>query len=124
MEEAVIRVKVFRGGPGEKGRLEEFAVRSAQPLSVMALLAKVHDLDPTFACRTSTCFKGKCGSCLVRVNGEDVLGCVTLAAPGETVVVEPCSRFAVIRDVAVDFSRPAAGGKEAAGDEGDAEDCR
>lgn len=113
MAEAVsgISVTVFRFEPGKDavGRFQEFSVESTEPLSVMALLAKVHELEPDFACRTSTCFKGKCGSCLVRVNGQDVLGCVTLVKPGEVIVVEPCSKFAVIRDTVVDFSRPATG---------------
>ncbi len=105
-----ITVRVFRFDPGadKAGRLEEFAVASAAPLSVMALLAKVRELDATFCCRTSTCFKGRCGSCLVRVNGRDAFGCTTLAHPGETVVIEPHSRYAVIRDVVVDFARPLA----------------
>jgi succinate dehydrogenase/fumarate reductase-like Fe-S protein len=82
----------------------------------MSLLAQVREEAPDFACRTSTCFKGKCGSCLMRVNGEDVYGCVTLIRPGETVVIEPHSKFAVIRDVVVDFSQPAV--KEAGAYEG------
>lgn len=115
MDDAIITVKVFRYDPaaGEAGRLEEFRVASAAPLSAMALLARVHELDATFCCRTATCFKGKCGSCLVRVNGEDVFGCTTLVRPGETVTVEPHSRFTVIRDVVVDFARPLAAGEEA-----------
>lgn len=103
-----ITVKVFRFTPGEdsRGRFQEFSVETDQALSVMALLAKVHELDPSFACRTSTCFKGFCGSCLVRANGKDVFGCTTLVKPGETVTVEPHSKFRIIRDVAVDFSQP------------------
>jgi succinate dehydrogenase / fumarate reductase, iron-sulfur subunit len=102
----IISAKVFRFEPGKDvhGRFETITLQTAEPLSVMALLAKIHDLDPTFACRTSTCFKGKCGSCLVRVNGKDVLGCVHLVKPGETVVIEPHSKFKIIRDVVVDFS--------------------
>jgi succinate dehydrogenase/fumarate reductase-like Fe-S protein len=42
----------------------------------------------------------------VRVNGNDVIGCVTMISPGETVRIEPHSKFKVIRDVVVDFSRP------------------
>src|SRR5690349_17976829 len=108
----VIHAKVYRYTPGgeQEGRLEEFAVESEEPLSVMMLLAKIHDLDPGFACRTSTCFRGNCGSCLVRVNGKDVLGCVTMVQPGETVVVEPHSGYRVIRDVVVDFAAPVAAG--------------
>ena len=105
-----ITVRVFRFDPAadRAGRLEEFTVASAAPLSVMALLARVRERDATFCCRTSTCFKGRCGSCLVRVNGKDAFGCTTLVQPGETVVVEPHSRYAVVREVVVDFARPLA----------------
>lgn len=103
-----ITVKVLRFTPGEDtaGRFQDFFIASGEALSVMALLAKVHDLDPGFACRTSTCFKGFCGSCLVRVDGKDVFGCTTLIKPGEAVTIEPHSKFKIIRDVAVDFSQP------------------
>lgn len=109
-----IRVKVFRCEPGKEaaGYFQDFLVESTEPVSVMTLLAKVHDQDLTFACRTSTCFKGKCGSCLVRVNGQDVFGCTTLVRPGEEVVIEPHSKFKTIRDVVVDFSQPVSRGKE------------
>lgn len=101
-------LEVFRFTPeeGEDGKFQRFEVECAQPLSVMALLAEVRLLDPTFACRSSLCYKGKCGSCLVRVNGQDVFGCVTLVKPGETIRVEPHSKFKLLRDVVVDFSAP------------------
>lgn len=114
MTTEMIQVNVFRG-EGGAGKLQEFSVPTSEPLSVMALLALVHESDPSFACRTSTCFKGKCGSCLVRVNGRDVFGCTTLIAPGETVTIEPHSRFRQIRDTVVDFSQPL----RAAGKDGD-----
>lgn len=103
-----ITLTVFRCTPEEDaaGCFQKFKIESTEPLSVMALLAKIHDIDPTFACRTSTCGKGKCGSCLIQVNGKDVFGCVTLIRPGESVIVEPHSKFKVIRDVVVDFSQP------------------
>lgn len=117
MAEAVsgIAVAVFRFEPGKEksGQFQEFVVASKEPLSVMALLAAVHELDPSFACRTSTCFKGRCGSCLLRVNGRDVFGCMTLVKPGESVRIEPHSGFKRIRDVVVDFSQPILAGKEA-----------
>ena len=111
---AYIKVKVFRFDPGAEtaGRFQEYLVESKEPLSIMALLAKVHEADLTLACRTSMCFKGQCGSCLVRVNGQDVFGCTTLVKPGEAVVIEPHSKFAVIRDVVVDFFQPAGNRKE------------
>jgi len=103
-----ITAKVFRFDPSKEkeGHLQSFIIKTSEPLSVMTILAKVHDLDPTFACRTSTCFKGKCGSCLIRVNGKNVLGCIELVQPGEEITLEPPSHFQLIRDVVVDFSHP------------------
>lgn len=107
-----IRVHVYRGD-GSGGTMQEFLIPAKEALSVMAILAIVHGRDSSFACRTSMCYKGKCGSCLVRVNGRDVFGCTTLISPGETVVIEPHSKFSLIRDTVVDFSQPVAGkGKE------------
>lgn len=105
---AVISIQAFRFDPDRpEGRgFQEYIVPTEAPLSVMALLAKIHEMDATFACRTSTCFKGQCGSCLIRVNGKDTLGCVTLVRPGESVRLEPHSKYQVIRDVVVDFSAP------------------
>ena len=105
-----IRVKVLRQERAKEGFWQEYLIDSGEPLSVMALLSKIHDGDPGFACRTSTCFKGLCGSCLVRLNGKDVLGCTTLVQPGESVTLEPHSGFETIRDLVVDFSTPKANG--------------
>lgn len=112
-----IDVRVFRFDPDgeQEGRFQSFTVATEEPLSVMAILAIVHDREPAVACRTSICFKGACGSCLVRVNGQDVFGCTTLAAPGDSITIEPHSRFAVLRDVVVDFSQPRSEGKGVSG---------
>ena len=110
---SVISIQVFRFDPDrqEECGFQSYEVETVEPMSVMALLAKIHEMDATFACRTSTCFKGQCGSCLVRVNGQDVLGCVTLVRPGESVVLKPHSKFRVIRDLVVDFSHPEENGR-------------
>ena len=106
-----IHIKAYRFDPAkpDQAGFQSFNVAATEPLSVMALMAEIHALDETFACRTSTCFKGQCGSCLVRVNGRDVLGCITLVMPGESVVLEPHSKYRLIRDVVVDFSQPREG---------------
>ena len=108
-----ISVKVYRYEPNKEtqGHFQDFRIKSMEPMSIMALLAKIHEIDSSFACRTSTCFKGQCGSCLIRVNGQDVFGCTTLVKPGESIIVEPYSKFKVIRDVVVDFDEPLYGGK-------------
>ena len=110
-ESSVIWVRAWRHDPERPAasRFQTYEVAAAEPLSVMALLAKIHELDASFACRTSTCFKGQCGSCLIRVNGQDVLGCITLVKPGESVVLEPHSKYRPIRDLVVDFSQPREG---------------
>lgn len=106
-----IHIQAYRFDPAEPARrgFQSFTVAATEPLSVMTLLAEIHALDETFACRTSTCFKGQCGSCLVRVNGRDVLGCVAMVQPGETVTLEPHSKYRVVRDIVVDFSQPQEG---------------
>lgn len=112
--EPVISIEVWRAeaGQNQEGYFQQFEVPSREPLSVMTLLAKVHELDAGFACRTSTCFKGKCGSCLVKVDGQETFGCVKLINPGAKVVIEPSAKFKLIRDVVVDFSQPLNTGEE------------
>lgn len=107
----VIHIRAYRFDPVNPGQdgFQSYTVPATEPLSVMALMAEIHAVDAGFACRTSTCFKGQCGSCLVRVNGRDVLGCVTMVQPGETVTLEPCSKYRVVRDLVVDFSQPLEG---------------
>lgn len=109
-----IKLQVWRFAPetDSAGRFQTYEVATAEPLSVMALLARIHEQDPSFACRTSTCFKGMCGSCLIRCNGQEVYGCTTLVKPGENAKIEPSARFRIIRDVVVDFAEPLVGEKE------------
>lgn len=106
-----IHIRAYRFDPANPGQagFQSYTVLTAEPLSVMALMAEIHAIDAGFACRTSTCFKGQCGSCLVRVNGRDALGCVTMVQPGETVTLEPHSKYRVVRDLVVDFSQPREG---------------
>ena len=81
-----------------------YSVTTDVPISVMTLVTRIHEQDPTFACRTSQCFHGTCLSCLIRVNGKDVRGCEVLVHPGEEVIIEPHSRYEIIRDAVVDFT--------------------
>jgi len=109
-----IIVQAYRFDPStdSEPRFEIYEIPSAEPISVMVLMRKIHEMDPTFACRTSMCFKGACGSCLARVDGKDVLGCSTLVRPGDTVTLEPHPGFKLIRDVVVDFARPLSSQRE------------
>lgn len=106
--DGTITVRAFRFDPSAESepRFSTYEIPSSEAISVMVLMRRIHEMDPTFACRTSMCFKGACGSCLVRVNGEGTLGCSRLVHPGEAITLEPHHGFRLIRDVVVDFARP------------------
>ena len=103
-----IRARVYRFDPAKDaaGRFQEYDLACDAPISVMALMAKIHEQDPSFACRTSMCFHGTCGSCWVRVDGRNVKGCMQMVKPGQTVTIEPHRGYKVLRDVVVDFASP------------------
>jgi hypothetical protein len=103
-----VTARVYRFDPANEseGHLQEFVLETEGPLSVMSLLAMIHDIDPTFACRTSKCYHGTCGSCLVRVNGKDVKGCVSIVNIGDLVTIELHSGYKPLRDIVVDFASP------------------
>jgi glycerol-3-phosphate dehydrogenase len=61
--------------------------------------------DPSLTLRHSCCHSS-CGTCGVRVNGAEVLGCVTALAdlPAGVVTVEPMANAAVLSDLVVDMT--------------------
>jgi succinate dehydrogenase/fumarate reductase-like Fe-S protein len=108
MDRRVITAHVFRFDPlhDASACYQTYRVETSDAISAMILMRLIHEQDPTLACRTPMCFKGVCGSCLVRLNGRDVRGCATLVGPGDTVTLEPHSAYELIRDLVVDFGRP------------------
>lgn len=85
----VIQIWCCETGEKQQGYFQHFEVPSREPLSIMTLLAKVHEQDVACAYLTSTCFKEKGGSYLVKVNGQEIFDTVKLVNPGETVSIEP-----------------------------------
>jgi succinate dehydrogenase / fumarate reductase iron-sulfur subunit len=61
--------------------------------------------DPSLAIRHS-CFHASCGTCGMRVNGREVLACITLVAdlPAGEITVEPMANFPVLDDLVVDMT--------------------
>lgn len=104
----IITIDVFRFEPtmDQSSYFQKFEIQSEVPMSIMEVLMEIHMVDTSFACRTSLCHKGRCGVCQVRVNGKDVLGCITMVEPGTSTRIEPHSGFHLIRDSVVDFSAP------------------
>ena len=60
--------------------------------------------DPSLAIRHS-CFHASCGTCGMRVNGREVLACITpvAALPSGDVTVEPMANFPILDDLVVDM---------------------
>lgn len=99
------RVSRYRLGDAQP-RWDRFEapVASARATVLDALTWIRARLDPTLNVRHS-CFHASCGTCGMRVNGRDVLACVTRLddlAPGE-VVVEPLLNQPVLSDLVVDL---------------------
>jgi succinate dehydrogenase / fumarate reductase, iron-sulfur subunit len=101
-----VLLKVFRYGPADAApRYEQFRVLVGPRTTVLDALLAVRRLkDPSLAVRHS-CLHGSCGTCGMRVNGREVLACVTrIEDLGNPVVVEPLAGAAVAGDLVVDMA--------------------
>jgi succinate dehydrogenase / fumarate reductase iron-sulfur subunit len=101
-----IRFRVYRRKAGDRGgHFDEFTIEVAPDTTVLdALVAIRTRLDPTLVLRHS-CFHASCGTCGLRVNDAEVMGCVTkvLELGTSTVKVEPIANEALVSDLATDM---------------------
>jgi succinate dehydrogenase / fumarate reductase, iron-sulfur subunit len=100
-----VLLKIFRHRPADPApRYDEFWVPAGPRTTVLdALLAIRRAQDPSLTLRHS-CLHGSCGTCGMRVNGREVLACVTrLDGLGVPVVVEPLAGTPVVGDLVVDM---------------------
>jgi succinate dehydrogenase / fumarate reductase, iron-sulfur subunit len=99
----VLRYK--RGAHAAEPRFETFAHVPVGPrTTVLEALRwiQIH-LDRSLALRHS-CFHASCGTCGLRVNGREALGCVTFVRDlGPIVTVEPMANVAILADLVVDM---------------------
>jgi succinate dehydrogenase / fumarate reductase iron-sulfur subunit len=101
-----VLLKIFRSGPGDRTRrYDEFRVPVGPRTTVLdALLAVRRRHDPSLTLRHS-CLHGSCGTCGMRVNGREVLACVTrLDGLGDPVVIEPLAGAPVVGDLVMDMT--------------------
>jgi succinate dehydrogenase/fumarate reductase iron-sulfur protein len=101
-----VLLKIVRSGPGSRtGRTDTFQVPTGPRATVLDALLAVRRLkDPSLTFRHS-CLHGSCGTCGMRVNGREVLACVTrLEGLGDPVVVEPLAGAPVVGDLVVDMT--------------------
>ena len=100
-----VLLKVFRYGPDDAApRYDEFPVSGRAPHHRAGRPAGRPPPPGPQPHRPALVLHGSCGTCGMRVNGREVLACVTrLGGQGEPVVVEPLAGAAVAGDLVVDM---------------------
>lgn len=108
MEEANVNVKakILRYIPGKdkKPRWQTYQLEVEPDVTILDILNEIHwKLDGTLAYRRS-CRSAICGSCAVKVNGQNVLACETpMFKFGSKLKIEPLPGFKIIKDLVVDW---------------------
>jgi succinate dehydrogenase / fumarate reductase iron-sulfur subunit len=98
----LLRILRYRPGDTAPG-YDEFRVPAWARTTVLDALLAVRRQDPSLSVRHS-CLHGSCGTCGMRVNGREVLACVTrLDGLGDPVVVEPLAGAPMVGDLVVDM---------------------
>jgi succinate dehydrogenase iron-sulfur subunit len=101
------RVRIFRFKRGDaEPRYEEYEVPVGDRTTATEALRwiQVHR-DRTLAIRHS-CLHASCGTCGLRVNGREALGCVTALKDvgGDVVTIEPMANLPVLNDLVTDMA--------------------
>lgn len=110
-----VRMKIKRQADREAApRWEEFEIALEPQLNVIAALMQIQRKPQTASGQKTTpvvwdsnCLEEICGACTMLVNGRVRQACSTLVEKlgGDTVRVEPMTKFPVVRDLIVDRSR-------------------
>jgi succinate dehydrogenase / fumarate reductase iron-sulfur subunit len=112
-----VHLKIKRqDGPGEKGYWQGFRLPWRPHMNVISALMEVQKNPVTESGESvtpvvweSVCLEEVCGSCTMLVNGRVRQSCSAMvdrvAADGDTIVLEPMTKFPVVRDLVVDRSR-------------------
>jgi succinate dehydrogenase / fumarate reductase iron-sulfur subunit len=113
MPDEPVHIRIKRQAtPDSQPYWEDFDVRWRSGMNVISTLM---DIAATPMTRSGTatspivyesnCLEEVCGSCAMLINGKSAMACSRLLqTPGETVKLEPLSRFPVVRDLMVDRS--------------------
>ena len=102
-----ITLKLFRYNPetDTKPHYDTFVVEAEQTDRVLDLMENVKGYkDGSLSFRRS-CAHGVCGSCAMRINGQNMLACKTLVQDLKTdkITVEPILGLPVLKDMIVDM---------------------
>lgn len=98
------RFRVHRRKAGDAAaRYDLFEVPVGPDSTVLEGLVAIRTKqDPTLTLRHS-CFHASCGTCAMRVDGRDVLACVTPVGNVDQVTVEPLANLPLVSDLVVEM---------------------
>lgn len=112
-----VTLRILRcDGPGKPSRWETFTLPFVKGMNVISALQEIRR-NPVTAdgARTTpvawdcSCLEEVCGACTMRINGKVRQSCSALvdqvAEKGKPIVLQPMSKFPVLRDLVVDRSR-------------------
>ncbi|HCF60536.1 MAG TPA: succinate dehydrogenase iron-sulfur subunit [Myxococcales bacterium] len=106
-----IRLRIKRQqSPGCEPRWEEFAIAYKEGMNVISCLMEIQRNPVTASGEKTTpvaweaaCLEEVCGACTMRINGRVRQACAVLVDTLEQpVILEPMTKFPVVRDLAVD----------------------
>lgn len=112
-----VQLRVKRcAGPGQPSTWEQFDLSWEPQMNVISALMQVRRNPTTKEGRTTSpvvweqnCLEEVCGSCAMLINGKVRMACTALvdqiAPNGETITLEPMTKFQLVRDLIVDRSR-------------------
>jgi succinate dehydrogenase / fumarate reductase iron-sulfur subunit len=118
MRTVKVRLRIERcDGPGKPTFWETFEVDADPTGNVLSCLQQVAANPTTVEGKKTTpvawdagCLEQVCGACTMRVNGKVRQSCTALVnqyvkGDGETITLQPMSKFPVVRDLVVDRER-------------------
>lgn len=106
-KQTTFRIYRFKPSGIDPPRFEEFKLTSTGLMTVLEALESIrHTRDASLMYRRS-CHHASCGTCAVRVNGEEKLACATLVdeLAGDRVIIEPLNGFRRLGDLVIDPAR-------------------
>lgn len=119
MSDRLVKLRVKRQDSADRPetqRWEEFAVPYQSHMNVISALMEVQKAPQTTSGQTvapvvweCVCLEEVCGSCTMVINGKVRQSCSAMvdqiSPNGETITLEPMSKFPVVRDLMVDRQR-------------------
>lgn len=100
------RLRIARRRPGQaRARIQQFTVAVAPDATLLDALREIRSHHDSSLTLRYSCCHSSCGTCGMRMNGREVLACVTPladAGPGP-ILVEPLANARVEHDLVVDM---------------------